>query len=281
MDVFFETCSLAEKNALENKSYGVFYSETKNHNQNVHVHECCELFLCLEGGSSFLIDDEFYEISNGDLFVMNQFEAHKVAPDKSEKFIRYIMHIHPAFLYDVSGDDTNLAGCFYAAGRPNKVSLTKEQTQHLIDLFESLRRTEVYGDSMYKRLRVTEILLQTNQFFSLNNKPDPEDVSHKTINLIINYINDNFAKELTLEDVAKNAFISVNQLCRIFNKYCSTTVTKYIISKRIAEAKKLLAEGTSVTNTAYLCGFNDYANFIKTFKKTVGVSPGKYKLQFK
>ena len=67
----------------------------------------------------------------------------------------------------------------------------------------------------------------------------------------------------------------------MFNRYCGTTVTKYIISKRITEAKKLLSNGKSVTETAFASGFNDYANFIRTFKKTVGVPPGKYKSAIK
>lgn len=277
MEVFFESCALAETNALNNRSFGVFYSEVKNHNQNVHVHECCELFLCLEGGSSFLIDDKLYDMHDGDLFVINQFEAHKVTPDKSEKFKRYILHIHPTFLYSVSGEDTNLAECFYSSNRPNKISLSDESKQKLIDLFESLRENNSFGDAMYKKLRVSEILLETNRLFSISSIQNAERSSHKTLELVIDYINNNYSKELRLEDIAKNAFVSVNQLCRIFNKYCSTTVTKYIISKRITEAKKLLAEGVSVTNAAYMCGFNDYANFIKAFKKTVGVPPGKYK----
>ena len=77
--------------------------------------------------------------------------------------------------------------------------------------------------------------------------------------------------------VAKNTYVSVNQLCRLFTRYCGTTVTKYITSKRITEAKKRLEEGKSVTDTAFMCGFNDYANFIRVFKKAVGVPPGKYK----
>jgi AraC-like DNA-binding protein len=39
----------------------------------------------------------------------------------------------------------------------------------------------------------------------------------------------------------------------------------------------MLLAGNSVTDTAFRCGFNDYANFIRTFKSAVGVSPGKYK----
>ena len=88
-----------------------------------------------------------------------------------------------------------------------------------------------------------------------------------------------FDKQLSLDDIAKNCFISVNQLCHLFKKYLATTVSKYITSRRITEAKKYLREGKSVTETAFACGFNNYAHFIKTFKKAVGVPPGKYKGQ--
>ena len=97
-----------------------------------------------------------------------------------------------------------------------------------------------------------------------------------TIKAAIDYINANFAQPLSLETIASNSYISVNQLCRLFNKYCGTTVVKYITSRRITEAKKMLASGKSVTDTAILCGFEDYANFIRVFKKYVGVTPGKY-----
>ena len=95
--------------------------------------------------------------------------------------------------------------------------------------------------------------------------------------IAIDYINTHYAQEFNLDIVAKIAYVSPTQLSRLFSRYCGTTVTKFIISKRIANAKKLLSEGHSVTDTAFLCGFGDYANFIRTFKKAVGVPPGKYK----
>ena len=51
---------------------------------------------------------------------------------------------------------------------------------------------------------------------------------------------------------------------------------KYIIGKRIAEAKKLLKAGNNVSDTALMCGFRDYSNFIRTFTASVGISPGRY-----
>ena len=276
MKYYFDTCGAAIENAAETKTFGFYYSESKNQNQEVHIHDCCEIFLCITGGSNFLIDDKVYEISDGDLFLINQFEAHKVVPDDRELFCRHIMHVHPSFLYANAVGDVSLSDCFYSSGKITQISLTTDEIKKLTALFEAIRTDYGYGDEMYKKLRALEILLEISRLSSAHHNHHSKEFSHKTIRLAIDYINQNYSSELTLEAVAKNAFVSPNQLSRLFNRYCGTTVTKYIISKRITEAKKLLASGRSVTETAFMCGFNDYANFIRTFKKAVGIPPGKY-----
>lgn len=277
MKCVFDKCSEAVDYATRTKSFGVYASEIKNPNPNIHVHECCEIFLCLKGGKSFLIDNRIYDISPGDLFVINQFEAHKVVADDSDKFVRYILHVHPSFLYSNSYGNINLPDIFYASDKITKLTLSKEDAEKLTVLFKQLDCDYPYGDEMYKRLRGSEIILETARLFSTHITSSQNAFSHKTVQLAIDYINTNYASALTTQEVAGNAFISPTQLSRLFNRYCGTTVTKYIVSKRITEAKKLLLSGKSVTDTAFMCGFNDYANFIRTFKNAVGVPPGKYK----
>jgi len=280
MKCFFDTCTDAVNYTNETKSFGVFFSNTKNQSQNVHIHDCCEIFLCISGGKNFLIDDKVYTINDGDLFVINQFEAHKVVPDTQNDFVRYVLHIHPEFLYSNSLGEANLSACFYSSDKITKTSLSMEEISKLTELFESLKNSSPYGDELYKRIRIIEILLETSKFFSTHQIITQKIANHKTIQLAIDYINNNYSSSLDLETVAKNSFISATQLSRLFNQYCGTTVTKYITSKRITEAKKHLSEGENVTDTAFLCGFNDYAHFIRTFKKIVGVPPGKYKSTF-
>ena len=277
MKCFFETCDEAVAHTTKTKSFGVFFSDQKKPTQRVHVHDCCEIFLCLEGGSTFLVDDRVYDIKDGDLFVINQFEAHKVVASKSGVFSRYILHVHPAFIYTNSQGEVTLSACFFASDKITKISPAREELENLVALFEDMHRERDYGDDVYKRLRATEILLETNRLFATHRTPKADAFRHKAVQRAIDYINSNYESTLSLEAVAKSAFVSPAQLSRLFNRYCGTTVTKYIAGKRITEAKKLLAEGKSVTDTALSCGFNDYANFIRTFKKAVGVPPGKYR----
>ena len=277
MKHLFDTCKETIEYATATKSFGVFYSEQSKPSLQMHVHECCEIFFSLSDGNTFLIDDKVYDVKSNDLFIINPFEAHKVSPALKEQFIRYSLHVHPTFLYANSTQEVKLAECFYDENKINRVSLSSDEAENLTGLFRSLLEDHGYGDELYKKIRSTEIILTVNRLCALHNKNNGQTVNHHVLQLAIDYINAHYDEELTLDLIAKNAYISVNQLCRLFNQYCSTTVTKYITSKRIAKAKQLLSDGKSVTETAFACGFNDYANFIRTFKKLIGMPPGKYK----
>lgn len=277
MSYMFDHCYEAVEHASKNKSFAFNYSDVQNPDQDIHIHDTCEVLFCLEGGQNFLINDRVYEVEDGDLFVINQFEAHKITSDPGKKFRRYIMQVHPEYLYSNSTAKTDLSGCFYMRGKDitNKIRLSENQQKELISYLRSLENENTFGDDIIKNITALNILILINGAFSVHTDADKSSGTG-TIKNAIEYINKNFSQHLSLETIAENSYVSVNQLCRLFNKYCGTTVAKYIASRRITEAKKLLSSGKSVTDTALLCGFEDYANFIRVFKKHVGVTPGKY-----
>lgn len=277
MSYMFEHCHEAVEYATTNKSFGFNYSDIQKPDQNIHIHNSCEVLYCIEGGQNFLINDKVYDAEDGDLFVINQFEAHKITSDSSKKFRRYIMQVHPEFLYSNSSNKTDLSQCFYKRGKfsSNKVRLTDSQRAKFMECMNRLCKENEFGDDILKKVIAIEVLILINSAFSSNASSESYE-SNASIKAAIAYINKNFSQHLSLEIIARNSYVSVNQLCRLFNRYCGTTVARYIASCRIAEAKKLLSAGKSVTDTAILCGFEDYANFIRVFKKHVGITPGKY-----
>lgn len=277
MKVFFNSCHEAIDNAIKTRTFGLYYSETAKPNLDIHVHDCCEVFLSLSKGNTFLINDKVYEINNNELFILNQYEAHKVTALKSGKFIRYSLHIHPEFIHSNCTIDADLYKCFYQDNKLDKIVLTQKDADKLKNLFFNLSKEYDYGDELYKKIQVIEILLEVIRLYD-NNKVESDSIkSNESILLAIDFINKNYMRKITLEEVAKNSFVSVNNLCSLFKTSLYTTVNKYITSTRITQAKILLSQGKSVTETAFSCGFNDYAHFIRTFKSLVGVSPGKYK----
>lgn len=282
MNILFDKCTKALDYTTKSKTYGLFYSEKTDADTNVHVHECCEVFFNISGGKSYLIGDRVYEVDEGDLFIINQFEAHKITCLENEAFKRFVLEIHPAFIYSCCTEATDLSHCFYTRGEnvSNKISLTLAEQQKLKSMFEILKGESAFGDDILKNSTVLSMLVYINSLFM-----DRCEMSHyrysmddRLVKQAIAYINANFSENIGLETIAGELYVSVNQLCRVFKKNLGTTVTKYIAGKRISEAKKLLKNGHSVSDTAQLSGYHDYANFIRAFKKSVGVSPGKYAL---
>ena len=226
-----------------------------------------------------MINDQVYEVRDGDLFLVNQFEAHKVTFQENMEIERYVIQIHPDFLFSSSSDETDLSRCFYQ--RPpafsHKLHLTQPDLDKILLLLQTFGQTFQIGDDLIKTSAAVILLAFVNQLFS-RSQPNPENIPSQADPLqnAILYINSHFSEELTLEQIAKNCYISVNQLCRIFKDTLGTTVMKYVIGKRISEAKKYLKAGYNVSDAALMCGFRDYSHFIRTFTASAGISPGKY-----
>ena len=281
MNVLFSKCSEAIDRAVTTKTYGVFYSDKNTPNVNIHIHECCEILFCISGGKSFFIEDRIYDVEDGDVFVINPYEAHKITARENCEFIRYVIQLHPSFLYGVSTEETDLSSCFNTRGPgiTHKLSLLPAEKDRLLHIFSKFSKHTSIADDVLKTIAVTEVIAVVNKYFYEKNKDNSANTGYGnsvTVN-ILKYINANFNQELSLEIISKKCYMTVNELCRVFKKNMGTTVTKYITSIRITESKKMLKEGYSVSETAERCGFADYANFIRVFKKTVGIPPGQYK----
>ena len=279
MKYMFDSCSSAIAHACDDKSFGIYYSEQRNANPDIHIHDCCEVFFCISGGKNFLIGDRLYDVSDNDIFVINQYEAHKITYDHDKKFLRYVFQISPEFVHDCSTGLSDLSKCFYPhkSGFDHRIHLSETQASKLKKSLALLEQDGGFGDDIIKRAIMAEILVDINRAVIMREGNEWNEPSHNAVGLAIDFINNNFENPITLDTVAKASYLSVNQLCRLFSEYCGTTVAKYITSKRITEAKKMLASGKSVTETAIQCGFGDYSGFIRVFKKNVGITPGKYK----
>ncbi len=93
----------------------------------------------------------------------------------------------------------------------------------------------------------------------------------------LNIINVSFHKNtLSVENIASDIGIDRRYLARIFKANIGMTVQEYIIKTRMENAKKILTNGITVSETASLVGYSDSFNFSKTFKKHVGISPKQY-----
>ena len=94
----------------------------------------------------------------------------------------------------------------------------------------------------------------------------------------IEYIKENYNREITLEEMADLMNFCPNHFIRIFKEENNKTPFEYITDYRIEKSLELLSENKySVSEIAGMTGFSDSAHFIKVFRKKLGITPGKYK----
>lgn len=116
----------------------------------------------------------------------------------------------------------------------------------------------------------------TGMLFKLYSELNVNTVAPDYASRVMEYINANYMNNISVAEIAAFLKLDRKYLSRIFKEKTGFTVQEYLISKRLSEAKKLLKSGYSVSESAYMTGYNDAFNFSKAFKKHFGASPRKY-----
>lgn len=140
-------------------------------------------------------------------------------------------------------------------------------------IFENMRK-EGYIESLTTSLAVDRLLT------SIALAPDSRGyfVEFDAVSVARRYMEEHYAEDLHVNDVAREAAISTSQLIRLFKRQLGTTPHSYLLRYRITQAKELLAETTlPVATIARQVGFASESNFSYRFGEMCGQSPSAYR----
>ena len=102
------------------------------------------------------------------------------------------------------------------------------------------------------------------------------------IHNIIAYIDEYYMTSLHIAELAAECNYSEDHFRILFRNITGKNPKEYLLSKRIALAKKLLKETlTPIAKISENCGFEYYSHFMAHFKKATGISPADYRRRFK
>lgn len=258
-----------------------FTTAMKAGNVNFHMHNSYELYLLLDGEISYFVEQSCYHMKPGDLIIFTSQEIHKATNLKDTPFTRIVLHINPMFVWRFCTAQTNLLGCFHQhrPGANNRISLTPEQLELFQSYLQQIDRDNKqnnYGSDLRAITTLISLLLMVNECFQSAPGQEPNLHPHR-IQPVMAYIDQHLSEPLTLESISHSCSLDKYYLSHLFKKETESTIFQYIQVKRIALAKELLTLGSTVTDACQQSGFNDYANFIRTFKKVTGYSPGHFK----
>lgn len=114
----------------------------------------------------------------------------------------------------------------------------------------------------------------SNRLIGSENKVQYKEIFSR----VINYISENYNKDISLEKTAKRFNLSSYYFSRTFREIFGITFSEKLTSIRMNRAKELLdEEDSNVKDVCYEVGYNDPNYFSKAFKKCVGMNPSEYK----
>ncbi len=114
------------------------------------------------------------------------------------------------------------------------------------------------------------------------NAPSPEQPSKEDgrIRRVDDFLRDNIAKSISLDDIANIAGVSRFHLLRLFKHAHGETPFRRLTRLRIESAKeRLRCSDRTITEIAFACGYENSAHFATAFSRLVGMSPGQYRQQ--
>ena len=100
----------------------------------------------------------------------------------------------------------------------------------------------------------------------------------KVVTDSVTFIREHFSEQISLEEVAARAHLSLYYFTRVFSRETGFTPHQYLINIRISTAKYMLKSSElSIKEIGFSTGFNSETSFCSTFKKWVGMTPSKYR----
>lgn len=248
-----------------------------------HNHDFYEVFFLISGKVNYIIEGKSYILKPGDIVLINNNELHKPVIEPECEYERVVIWINPDFIKRRITDETNLFMCFKNTSK-NKYNLlrlgseTLNVFKHIVSKLNKVYSNAGYGSDILKKLYVTELVVYLNRAYLENCDEDMEDdiIYNPKVNEIILYINQNLNADLSLEALSTRFFTSKYHLLREFKKHTGYTLHNYIRQKRLIAAKSCLKAGLRITDVCQMCGFGDYSNFIRSFRKAYNISPKKF-----
>ncbi len=269
---------------METSDFELFYYHNNNPVEvDFHNHNFYEIYLFLSGNVTYIIEGKSYKLKPKDILIINNKELHKAFVESGVPYERIVIWLNPEYVKSLSSDKTDLLTVFDTSLREsyNLLRLRPDITEYIYGIAEKLGvviNSKTFGNDILREAYIIELLVYMNRAYQISRKNgmDLDVVNNDKIDNIIQYINANLDSDLTLQTLSSRFYLSKFHLLREFKKYTGYTIHKYIQQKRLILARELLKNCKQVTEVCNKCGFGDYSNFIRAFKKEYGLSPKKY-----
>lgn len=254
-----------------------------------HYHDSCEIAFFINADIKVFLKDKQYEVSDGDILFLDEYEIHKIVYSVNSFYKRYVINFKKSYITDLL-QELGISGILKQLGSRNsrKFKLNLKQMKDFEEIFCELLETDKKAIDRTEEnvnFKEAEIKLKLAQLLIILSKAP--DVLHtqnafnkpeSQVQKILAYIDMNYMNSITLDILEKEFFLSKYYILHTFKKITSLTVIEYLQLRRVIEAQDMLRNSSkSVTDICYASGFNSIQHFCRVFRTISNTTPAKYR----
>lgn len=257
----------------------------------LHRHTYVQINYVYKGSGYHMVGDKKTEIFKGDIFIIPPFVPHEIVSDKDKSLEIFEFEFRTDFVLPHIEDDEKAESYLdFAYLEPFMVVEEKMRPRFNLDdrmrnevesiLWEAHEEYEKQGTGykLVSKALLLKLLVLVGRAFSDEIKgTETESILGKYKKAMLKaaeYIEENYSKALTLDEISSKAGYSKSHFCYLFKAVMGKTYVEYLNEVRVSAAKRLLTETEmSISEICYEVGYNSCANFNKNFKLITGVTP--------
>lgn len=260
---------LARSSFFYIQSMGHFYCD-ENYFTRRKGYRSILLIYTLGGKGYAIFRDKKYELTRGQVLLMNCYDYQEYYTDKKDLWEIKWMHFNGA-------SSEQYYNIIYKNYGP--VIDMRDNPSCLDDINKIIYLLST-GDMQFE-VKASNIIVNilTNIIIAIPHRQDMQGQQERSVKIdsVIGFIEENYNKNISLEYMAKFACSSKYHFSREFKNVTGYSPYEYLIKYRINKAKSLLeTTGNSIKEISRDVGFESTSNFIHTFKKLEGLTPLQY-----
>jgi len=253
-----------------------------------HVQDWFELVYVYEGAGSFFIDHKFYDMEQGNVFVIPANTIHRAILEQHSSITVTAIFFHGGLsLKELQDEAYHSIHLFHTAKQSStyRIALNREQQLMIEQQLERIQEELVLQHIGYKSaaLYTLQLILIMLSRTVQHSTPASDAVPTYTLaprwmEEILKQLDGNDSMGWNLAQLARMANVSSSHFSRVFKQLTGMNVTQYLMMKRIIAAKQLLTEtDDKLSLIAEKCGFDSIPHFYRCFKSMTSYTPATYR----
>ena len=273
-------------NRLKNISHDNDLTEIEHH------HDFIEIVFITKGKGIQVISNNEYEVSEGDIFILQGFQNHYFKDAGKAEIINVMFDPvrNPGLISEEIKMIDGYSALFILEPRyrnrthfKNMLHLSSidlAKSDYILNSMLNEIQQKDSGYELFLKNKLEEVILFLSRKYSQISIPKAKSLVR--IGKAIAFIENNYHNDIYIQQLAEMSFMSVRNFQRIFKDSIGLSPNDYLLDLRIQYASKLLTETDSaIYDVSVQVGIPDWFYFSKAFKRKFGVSPLKYRNQNK